>query len=81
MRRGHGSFLPIGAFLEDSLRDEIYCRACGFRLSRQTILHGPVSMHNAFVLFRARLLEESAQKADPQGLLPAHYRYPIDGED
>lgn len=71
----------LDAFLEDPTRDEIYCRSCGFRLSRQTILHGPVAMHNSFVLFRAREDEARAQEADPQGLLPHHYRYPIDPVD
>ena len=72
----------LDAFLEDPLRDEIYCRACGFRLTRQCILEGPVAMHDSFVRYRSELEEASAQQADPQGLLPAHYRYrPIDGED
>ena len=68
----------LEAFLEDPTRDEIFCRSCGFRLSRQTVMEGPVAMHNSFVLFRRHEAEARQVESDPLGLLPAHYR--IDGE-
>lgn len=64
----------LEAFLEDPARGEIFCRGCGFRLDRATVLLGAKAMHASFVQFRAQVLEAGRQKADPMGLLPSHYK-------